>query len=80
MTDLGTARKFLGLEFDQDENGGYYPSERQYVHNIVKRFHLEEAKPALTPMDHHTDLVMSVAGVRLDIIQYTASLHHDGAR
>jgi hypothetical protein len=56
MTDLGIARKFLGLEIDRDENGGYYLSQRQYVNDIIKRFHLEEAKPALTPMDHHTDL------------------------
>jgi hypothetical protein len=56
MCDLGAAKRFLGIEIERDEDGGYSICQRGYINTIVKRFGLLDAKPAKTPLDPHTDL------------------------
>jgi hypothetical protein len=55
MTDLGEARRFLGLEICKTRNG-YTLGQQDYINTIVKRFGLENAKPASSPMDQNVRL------------------------
>jgi hypothetical protein len=55
MTDLGEARKFLGLEIGYTANGITLGQE-EYINTIVRRFQLQDARDAVSPMDPHVDL------------------------
>jgi hypothetical protein len=56
MCDLGAAKRFLGIEIERDEDGGFSICQRAYINTILKRFGLLDAKPAKTPLDPQTDL------------------------
>jgi hypothetical protein len=47
MKDLGRVRRFLGIEVDED----YNICQKDYITQILRRFRLEKARPALNPMD-----------------------------
>lgn len=49
MTDLGDLSYFLGLEVKQ-EGGRVTVSQRGYVESILKRFGMQDCKPAHTPL------------------------------
>jgi hypothetical protein len=50
MVDLGEARRFLGLEITKTDKG-YSLGQQDYINSLVKRFGIENAKPAYSPMD-----------------------------
>jgi len=56
MCDLGAAKRFLGIEIDRTEDGGFSICQRGYINTIIRRFGLMEAKPAKSPLDPQTDL------------------------
>jgi hypothetical protein len=56
MSDLGPARRFLGIEIEKSDNGGFSIGQRDYINTIIRRFELMDAKPAKSPLDPHTDL------------------------
>jgi hypothetical protein len=56
MCDLGAAKRFLGIEIERDEDGGFSICQKGYINTILKRFGLLDAKPAKTPLDPQTDL------------------------
>jgi hypothetical protein len=47
MKDLGKVRRFLGIEVDED----YNICQKDYITQILQRFRLQKARPALSPMD-----------------------------
>jgi hypothetical protein len=55
ITDLEEARRFLGLEICKTRNG-YTLGQQDYINTIVKRFGLENAKPAYSSMDQNVRL------------------------
>jgi hypothetical protein len=56
MSDLGPARRFLGIEIEKSDDGGFSICQRDYIGTIIRRFGLMEAKPAKSPLDPQTDL------------------------
>jgi hypothetical protein len=50
ITNLGPARQFLGIEIYQ-ENGSINLCQMIFIDSILKRFHMENAYNALTPLD-----------------------------
>ena len=55
MTDLGRARRFLGMEINQT-NDGIFLSQESYIDGMVRRFRMENATPIHSPMDPHVAL------------------------
>jgi len=56
MSDLGAAKRFLGIEIKKTEDGEFSICQRDYINTIIRRFELMDAKPAKSPLDPHTDL------------------------
>jgi len=56
MCDLGVAKRFLGIEIERTEDGGFSICQRGYINTIIRRFRLMDAKPAKSPLDPQTDL------------------------
>ena len=56
MSVLGAARRFLGIEIERTEDGGFSICQRDYVNTIIRRFGLMDAKPAKSPLDPQIDL------------------------
>jgi len=56
MCDLGAAKRFLGIEIERTEDGGFSICQRGYINTIIRRFGLMDAKPAKSPLDPQTDL------------------------
>jgi len=56
MCDLGVAKRFLGIEIERTEDGGFSICQRGYINMIIRHFGLMEAKPAKSPLDPQTDL------------------------
>ena len=50
MTDLGKARRFLGLEIYQQPSG-ISLCQREYIQKVLRRFRMENAHDTLSPMD-----------------------------
>jgi len=55
MSDLGPARRFLGIEIEKKEDG-FCISQQAYIDTIIRRFGLLDAKPAKMPLDLQVDL------------------------
>jgi len=51
MCDLGVAKRFLGIEIERTEDGGFSICQRDYINTIIRRFGLMDAKPAKSPLD-----------------------------
>ena len=49
MTDLGRAKRFLGIEISQTPDG-ISLCQREYVQKVLRRFRMERCHSALTPM------------------------------
>jgi len=56
MCDLRAAKRFLGIEIERTEDGGFSICQRGYINTIIRRFGLMDAKPAKSPLDPQTDL------------------------
>ncbi|GAU44417.1 hypothetical protein TSUD_100640 [Trifolium subterraneum] len=50
MSDLGELSYFLGMEFVKTSKG-YFLHQKKYVEDILKRFHMSNCNPAITPME-----------------------------
>jgi hypothetical protein len=55
ITNLGTARQFLGIEIHY-ENDGISLGQRVFIDTVLKRFHMEAAHGAATPLDDKVKL------------------------
>jgi len=56
MSNLGPAKQFLGLEIARLPDGSIILSQRTYIDSILRRFHMEDANSAPTPLHHKTRL------------------------
>jgi len=56
MCDLGAAKRFLGIEIERTEDGGFSICQRGYINTIIRCFGLMDAKPAKSPLDPQTYL------------------------
>jgi hypothetical protein len=52
---LGPAQRFLGLEIGRSSTG-ITLSQSAYIHSVIRRFNLENAKETASPMDANVDL------------------------
>ncbi|WJX39555.1 DNA helicase [Trifolium repens] len=50
MTDLGELSYFLGMEFAKTSRGCFL-HQKKYVADILKRFHMSNCNPTITPME-----------------------------
>jgi len=55
MSDLGPARRFIGIEIEKKEDSCCI-SQQAYIDTILRRFGLLDVKPAKTPLDPQVDL------------------------
>jgi len=52
ITDLGSISWLLGLAIKRDRTGRtLYMSQQSYIESVIRRFHLEDAKPLTIPID-----------------------------
>jgi len=57
MKDLGEAKKILGMEISRDRGSGrLWLSQENYVHKVLERFNMTEARPVTTPLAGHFKL------------------------
>ena len=56
MSNLGPAKRFLGLDITRLPDGSILLSQQTYINSILKRFGMEDANPAPTPLCHKTRL------------------------
>lgn len=54
MTDLGLIKWFLGIEFDQSEDG-ISMCQSRYLKGVLDRFHMKDCKPRTTPSELKLD-------------------------
>lgn len=60
MKDLGAAKKILGMELKRDRSRGTLLISREaYFDKIIRKFHMESAKPVNTPFAQHFRLSMA---------------------
>lgn len=55
MSNLGAARRFLGIEITQ-ETEGISLSQKEYIQRVLRRFRMESCHPALSPLDPNVRL------------------------
>eukprot|EP01018_Ginkgo_biloba_P016312 Gb_15410 [translate_table: standard] len=65
MTDLGLLHYFLGIEVWQTP-GRVFISQAKYIWEVLRRFRMEDCKPACTSMETGTKLSVQDEGVRID--------------
>ena len=56
ITNLGTAHQFLGIEIHYKTDGSICLGQRVFIDTILKRFHMEAAHGAATPLDNKVKL------------------------
>jgi len=56
ITNLGTARQFLRIEIHSDTDGSISLGQRVFIDSVLKRFHIEAAHGAATPLDDKVKL------------------------
>ncbi|KAI3790253.1 hypothetical protein L2E82_03169 [Cichorium intybus] len=57
MTDLGPAKKILGMEITRNrQHGKLYLSQKRYIEKVLQRFNMHKAKPVSTPLAAHFKL------------------------
>ena len=50
MTDLGTVKRFLGLEVERYDDGSYAISQTRYIESVLQRFRMSQANGVSTPL------------------------------
>ena len=55
MTDFGLLHYYLGVELMQRERS-IFISQTKYVFELLKKFRMENCKPAITPMEQNIKL------------------------
>ena len=57
MIDLGVAKKILGMRITRDrKNRKLTLSQGEYIEKVLRRFRIQNAKPASTPLASHFKL------------------------
>ena len=56
MKDLGEAKFLLGIEIWRLEGGGVMITQEKYAKEVVRRFGMEDSKPASTPLEDGSKL------------------------
>jgi hypothetical protein len=56
ITNLRTARQFLGIEIHYDTDGSNSLGQRVFIDSVPKPFHMEVAHGAATPLDNKVKL------------------------
>ena len=69
MSMVGELTYFLGLQVKQT-NSGIYINQAKYARNLVKRFGLDNAAHAKTPMAANTKLTNDPSGESVDVTLY----------
>ncbi|XP_024006500.1 uncharacterized protein LOC112083013 [Eutrema salsugineum] len=69
MSMVGELKYFLGLQITQSEEGVFI-SQSTYARNLLKRFKLDSAKEAKTPMSTTTSLTRDDEGTSVDPTLY----------
>jgi len=62
ITDLGKAKQFLGLEIARQDSSVITLGQAKYIQTIIKRFRMEDANPAPTPLHDKTTLETELQG------------------
>eukprot|EP01018_Ginkgo_biloba_P031551 Gb_16945 [translate_table: standard] len=65
MIDLSLLHYFLGIEVWQTP-GRVFISQAKYIWEVLRRFRMEDCKPACTPMETGTKLSVQDEGVKID--------------
>eukprot|EP01018_Ginkgo_biloba_P009783 Gb_07759 [translate_table: standard] len=65
MTDLGLLHYFLGIEVWQTP-GRVFISQAKYIWKVLRRFRMEDCKPACTLMETRSKLSVQDEGVKID--------------
>lgn len=62
MTDVGEVSCFLGMRIERDENKKIMRiSQRNYLVNLLNRFHMSDCRPISTPLENKLKLVKGTA-------------------
>jgi len=61
MSNLRPAKQFLGLEITRFPDGSIILSQQTYIDSILRRFHMEDANSAPTPLHHKTRLDIDIS-------------------
>jgi hypothetical protein len=56
MSNLGLAKRFLSLDISRLPDGSIVLSQQTYIDSVLKRFGMEDANTASTPLSHKTRL------------------------
>ena len=56
MTDLGEAKKILGIEIKRKRPDMLMLSQEEYLRKVLKRFNMDKSKPVMTPLAAHFKL------------------------
>ena len=62
ITDLGTARQFLGIEIQAGGGGETSLCQRAFIISVLKRFRIGNANGASAPMDLHIEFGRAESG------------------
>ena len=62
MKDLGSAKYLLGVEIRRRSGRGYFLVQEKYTQEVVKKFGMGEAKVALSPFEHGSEMGLAEAG------------------
>ena len=73
MSSMGELTFFLGLQVKQKEDG-IFISQSKYVHDILDKFGLKDAKTVSTPMETHKQLQADLEGEDVDIHLYRSMI------
>ncbi|XP_062094128.1 uncharacterized mitochondrial protein AtMg00810-like [Humulus lupulus] len=73
MSMVGEVSYFLGLKIKQLDNG-ILLSQSKFAKNMLKKFGLENAKRARTPMDNTTKLIRDEIGKKVDATLYRSMI------
>ena len=73
MSMVGEQTYFLGLQVKQTDFG-IYINQAKYARNLVKRFRLDKAAHARTPMAANTKLTNDPSGESVDVTLYRSMI------
>ena len=73
MSMFGELTYFLGLQVKQTDLG-IYINQAKYARNLVKRFGLDNAAHARTPMVANAELTYDPSGESVDVTLYKSML------
>ncbi|XP_019051410.1 PREDICTED: uncharacterized protein LOC109113930 [Nelumbo nucifera] len=76
LRDLGEAHYFLGLELHRSSNGVHL-CQRKYIHDLLVKTKMHEAKPIHTPMAASTRLDVTHGSPLPDATEYLKRILHN---